>query len=124
VIATQRIRQIAFGELPTAAAGGDEAYERTVQLRDELDRHLSHLERTALSGVYAVTVSPSISDDPVRWLFVDEGDADLFAAAINGDSEFPEATVSYEPIAFSLDDEHLRETFPEETTEARRLARA
>lgn len=36
-----------------------------------------------LNGVYAVCVGGSISEDPVRWLFVDEADADDFAAAIN-----------------------------------------
>ena len=77
---------------------------------------------TGLAGVYAVTVSPSVADDPIRWLFVHESDADQFAAAINGDSQFPEASVSYEPIALSLHDPHLRECFPEETEEA--LARA
>jgi hypothetical protein len=81
---------------------------------------------TTLTGVYAVTVPPSVSDDPIRWLFADEADADAFAQAINGernhlflrDSELPEAVVSYEPIATSLHDPHLREAYPEETETA------
>lgn len=83
---------------------------------------MSELEKP-LEGVYAVTVSPNMSDDPIRWLFTDQGDADLFAAAINGDAELKDAIVSYEPIAGSLDDPHLNECYPEETEEARRLYR-
>lgn len=64
-----------------------------------------------LNGVYAVCVSSSISDDPVRWLFVDEADADDFAAAINEGREYPEAWVSFEPIASSLQDEDLYSAF-------------
>ena len=70
-----------------------------------------------LNGVYAVCVSSAISDDPVRWLFVDEADADDFAAAINEGREYPEAWVSFEPIARTLHDDDLRSAFPE-TVEA------
>lgn len=41
------------------------------------------------SGAYAVCVSGSISGDPLRWLFVDEADADDFAGAIHEGSEHP-----------------------------------
>lgn len=54
-----------------------------------------------------------ISDDPVRWLFADEADADDFAAAINEGRKYPEAWVSFEPIAWSLHDHDLGSAFPE-----------
>jgi hypothetical protein len=76
-----------------------------------------------LDGVYAVSVSNLVADDPVRWLFISEDDADMFCAAINGDSEFPEATVTYEPIAYSLADPDLAACYPDETREANRIAR-
>jgi hypothetical protein len=72
---------------------------------------------TRLNGAYAVCVSSSISEDPVRWLFVDEVDADDFAAAINAGRKYPEAWVRFEPIALSLHDRDLRAAFPE-TVEA------
>jgi hypothetical protein len=56
------------------------------------------------NGAYPVCVGSSISDDPVRWLFVDEGDADDFPAAINERREYPEAWASFEPIAWSRHD--------------------
>lgn len=72
-----------------------------------------------LTGVYAVLVGPSICEEPIRWLFVDEIDADAFAAAI-GD----EAWVSWEPISESLDDPGLFDAFPCEIRAARRAMRA
>lgn len=78
---------------------------------------------TRLDGAYAVCVSSSISDDPVRWLFVDEADADDFAAAINEGRQYPEAWVSFEPIAENLYDRGLRSAFPETIESALRHRR-
>ena len=82
-----------------------------------------HTEDGRLTGVYAVTVGPDISDDPIRWLFTNEIDADTFAEAINKGREFKEACVTFEPIAYSLDERHLALCFPDETKRARKLAR-
>jgi hypothetical protein len=77
-----------------------------------------------LNGVYAVCVSSSISEDPVRWLFVDEADADDFARAINDGRDYPEAWVSFEPIASNLHDRDLRSAFPETVEIALKLRQA
>lgn len=69
------------------------------------------------SGVYVVLVGPDVSDDPVRWCFVDEGDADAFA-----DASGERAWVSFEPVARSLDDPDLAEAFPELVEAARARA--
>jgi hypothetical protein len=71
-----------------------------------------------LNGVYAVCVGSSISEDAVRWLFVAEADADDFAAAINEGREYPEAWVSFEPIAWSLHDKDVCSAFPETVEKA------
>jgi len=123
VSVAERLREI-IGSLPVQGAMGDQGYQRVLDLTAEAERLLAELEKP-LEAVYAVTVSPNMSDDPIRWLFKDEWDADAFAEAINGpDNPLPDATVTYEPIAYTLDNEHLHETYPEETEEARRLVRA
>jgi hypothetical protein len=45
------------------------------------------------NGVYAVTVGPDISDDPIRLLFLEEADADRYVAEVE-----PTGRVTYEPI--------------------------
>lgn len=49
----------------------------------------------------------------MRRLFVDEADADDLAAVINEGRDYPEAWVSFEPIAWSLHHQDLRSAFPE-----------
>lgn len=61
-----------------------------------------------LSGVYVVQVGSDISNDPVRWCFVEETDADDFAKALD-----ESAWVTFEPISASLDDPSLAAAFPE-----------
>ena len=56
------------------------------------------------SGVYAVTVGPDISEEPVRWLFESEHDADLFVKHVE-----PEGVVTFEPIAYSWAEPEVRE---------------
>lgn len=62
----------------------------------------------SLDGICAVRVTSSTSDDPVRRLLADEAGADDFAAEINDGREYPEAWVSFEPIAMNLHDRDLR----------------
>jgi hypothetical protein len=70
-----------------------------------------------LNGVYVVLVPPDVSDEPVRWCFVNQSDADLWAEA-HGSGAY----VSWEPVSWSLEDTYLDGYMNEVTTEAREAA--